>query len=208
MYRRTGLTLRLIRRLLYGSWRRLRWWARWFLISSKNGHAYLDARRLNVCGIALHRITSDHAARRLEWVTPPRVVAVRSERELPRPLDIDRMLLAGFADVVFRVLEPFLEAAARVDLRPALRVPEAALVVFLRLDAVRVPELAFCEADFVDFRRNPEPTRPAATATARRLPVPFLRPERRLLLLSPSSRASAVSREMILLKLLLSPRAV
>jgi hypothetical protein len=120
---------------------------------------------------------------------------------------MDRTLFTRLA-AVLRLLELFLEAVARVDLLRS-RVPEDAFVVFLRLDAARFPELAFFEADFVDFRRALDPNRPAAAATARRLPVPFLRPElRRLLLILPSSRASAVSREMILLKLLLSPRAV
>jgi hypothetical protein len=157
----------------------------------------------------LHRPTPHHAALRLE-LPPlrPRAEELRPERELPRALEIDRTLFTRFAAAVLRLLELFLEAVARVDLLGP-RVPEDAFVVFLRLDAARVPELACFEADFADFRRALEPKRPAAAATASRLPLPFLRPElRRLLLVSPSSRASAVSREMILLKLLLSPRAV
>jgi hypothetical protein len=141
----------------------------------------------------------------------PRAEAVRPELELPRPLVIERTLPEDFPEAVLRFGERLVEAVV-CDLRPAPLV-EAAFLVFLRLDAARVPELALPEDDFwvedcAALRREPERMPPTAAATARRLPVLFRRPVRPLVFVSPSSRASAVSRAIILLKLLFSPLAV
>lgn len=149
--RRTRFALRMIGGLF--DWRRgsLRRRLRGIRIGSKTKvhESWMQGECAECLESALHRMLSDHAARRLERPpSRPRAEAVRSARELPRPLEMDRTLPADFADAFLRLLDCLLEAARVCDLRPLLRVPEAAFVVFLRPDAARVPELAFREADF------------------------------------------------------------